>query len=152
MTAQKWQQPWLGAVTCAVALGCSQAYPVATPRGGADVRLVIAQGLPHLDGAALKATLVEVSYAPGGSSPPHRHPCPVIGYVVAGALRSQVSGGAPVVYRAGESFYEAPGGVHVMSANASAREPVRFLAYFVCDRETPLSVAADSGTGRGVRP
>ena len=35
--------------------------------------------LPHLDGANLKVTVVEVVYGPGQSSRPHSHPCPVIG-------------------------------------------------------------------------
>ena len=30
--------------------------------------------------------------------------------------------------------------MHAVSANASKDKPARFLAYFVCDRKTPLSV------------
>ena len=45
------------------------------------------------------------------------------------------------LYRAGESFYEAPNSVHLVSANASDRDPVRFLAYFTCDHDAPLSEA-----------
>ena len=106
------------------------------------VRVVRAAGLPALDGTRLHTTLVEVHYGPGGSSKPHSHPCPVVGYVVDGALRTQVQGEAEAVYHAGESFYEAPNGVHLVSANASATAPVTFLAWFVCDRETPLAVPA----------
>jgi quercetin dioxygenase-like cupin family protein len=65
----------------------------------------------------------------------------VIGYVVTGAFRTQVQGEPEAVYQAGQSFYEAPNGVHLISANASDKEPVRFLATFTCDQETPLSVA-----------
>jgi quercetin dioxygenase-like cupin family protein len=103
-------------------------------------RVTLSQTLPQLDGRKLKATVVEVTYAPGGSSTPHSHPCPVIVYVVEGALREQVKGEPEAVYQAGDSFYEPPNGVHQVSANASQTEPVRFLAYFVCDHETPLSV------------
>jgi quercetin dioxygenase-like cupin family protein len=94
--------------------------------------------LEPMDGSHLKVTLVEVRYDPGESSRPHSHPCPVIGYVIDGALRTQVRGEAEVVYTAGQSFYEAANGAHVVSANASTDKPVRFLAYFTCDRETPL--------------
>ena len=87
-------------------------------------RLAFFRTPPALDGAHLKVQLVEVTYAPGGSSPTHSHPCPVIGYVVQGALRTQVKGEAETVDRAGESFYEAPNGVHQISANASDKEPV----------------------------
>jgi quercetin dioxygenase-like cupin family protein len=105
-------------------------------------RIVLAEALPAMDGNHLKATLVEVNYGPGESSAPHSHPCPVIGYVVAGALRTQVRGEQEVLYQAGESFYEPANGVHVVSANASQTEPAKLIAYFVCDHDAPLSVAA----------
>jgi quercetin dioxygenase-like cupin family protein len=112
-------------------------------------RILLAEALPKTDGEHLKATLVEVNYGPGESSAPHSHPCPVIGYVVAGSLRTQVRGEAEAVYRAGESFYEAANGVHAVSANASATEPAKFIAYFVCDHDAPLSVAAPAAAGPG---
>lgn len=102
-------------------------------------RTVLSQALPPMNGQGLHVTLLEVTYAPGDSSRPHRHPCTVVGYVIAGTLRSQVEGEPEGLYRAGESFYEAPNRVHLISANASDRDPVRFLAYFICDHETPLS-------------
>jgi quercetin dioxygenase-like cupin family protein len=96
--------------------------------------------LPTLRGDRLNAHLVEVAYAPGESSKAHTHPCPVVGYVLSGALRMQVKGEPEAIYHAGQSFYEAPNGVHAVSANASQTEPARFLAFFVCDRETPLTL------------
>lgn len=118
-------------------LWCRRA--TSSSKSGRD-RSVFSGALPKLDGSHLKATIVEVTYGPGESSAPHSHPCPVIGYVLQGALRTKVKGEAEHVYKSGESFYEAPNGIHEISANASASEPVRFLAYFVCDRDTPLSV------------
>jgi quercetin dioxygenase-like cupin family protein len=103
-------------------------------------RTVFSHPLPQLDGSHLKATMVEVSYGPGESSPPHSHPCPVIGYILEGTYRTQVKGQPEVVYKAGETFYEAPNGVHAVSANASQNVPVKFVAYFVCDHDVPLSV------------
>jgi quercetin dioxygenase-like cupin family protein len=120
---------------------CGQAQSNASQAKSAEQsRVILAQTLPQLDGRDLKATVVEVTYAPGGSSTPHSHPCPVIVYVVEGALRAQVRGEPESTYQAGESFYEPPNGVHQVSANASQTEPVKLLAYFVCDHETPLSV------------
>jgi quercetin dioxygenase-like cupin family protein len=115
-------------------LGTAQA---ATPE--AHSRTVFSQALPKLDGSRLQVTTVEVTYPPGGSSAPHSHPCPVIGYVLMGAVRMQVKGGAPSIYAAGESFYEAPNGIHLISENVSAKEPATFLAYFICDHSAPLS-------------
>jgi quercetin dioxygenase-like cupin family protein len=112
-------------------------------------RIVLARELPKMDGDHLKATLVEVHYGPGESSAPHSHPCPVIGYVVAGTLRTQVRGEAEAVYTAGESFYEAANGVHAVSANASATEPAKFVAFFVRDHDAPLSVASGEAAGPG---
>jgi quercetin dioxygenase-like cupin family protein len=105
------------------------------------VRVALSHALPRLNGDHLKATVVEVHYGPGESSPPHSHPCAVIGYIVEGALRTQVKGEIEAIYKAGESFYEAPNGVHVVSANASQTEAATFIAYFVCDHNTPLSSA-----------
>jgi quercetin dioxygenase-like cupin family protein len=95
--------------------------------------------LPALDGQRLEATLVEVTYPPGGANPAHRHPCPVVGYVLEGAVRMQVKGQPERIFKPGETFFESPSDVHLVSANASPDAPARFLAYFVCDRRTPLS-------------
>jgi quercetin dioxygenase-like cupin family protein len=104
-------------------------------------RIVFARSLPKLAGKNLKATLVEVRYRPGEFSPPHSHPCPVIGYVLEGSLRTKAKGQPENIYKAGECFYESPNGVHEVSANASQKEPAKFIAYFVCDCDVPLSVA-----------
>jgi len=56
----------------------------------------------------------------------------------AGALRVQVKGEPETIYKAGESFYEAPNGEHLISANASQQEPAKFIACFVCDGDKPL--------------
>jgi quercetin dioxygenase-like cupin family protein len=114
-------------------------------------RVVFAQALPALDGAHLKATLVEVKYGRGEASAPHSHPCAVIGYVEEGSIRSQVQGQAVMTYQAGESFYEAPNGVHVVSANASATEPAKLLAYLICDHEGPLSTEVGAHPQEGNR-
>ena len=105
----------------------------------ARVRVALAHDLPPLDGSHAKVTVLEVTFAPGASSRPHSHPCAVIGYIVSGSFRSQVDGGVVETFVAGQSFYEAPNGVHRISANASATESVTFIATFVCDREAPLS-------------
>jgi quercetin dioxygenase-like cupin family protein len=108
----------------------------------ASARLVLTRQIPPLRGDRLQVQVVEVSYPPGGASEPHRHPCAVIGYVADGAFRSQVQGEADTVYRAGQSFYEAPNAVHLISANASPDRPVRFTATFICDSAGALVVPA----------
>lgn len=149
----------LVAAGAAIALGgcttsrTAPAAPASAQAGAAETRarVAIAHALPPTDGSRLQTTVVEVTYPPGGSSKPHTHGCPVIGYVIAGALRSRVGTEAEVVYRAGETFYEDAGGAHVVSANASDREPARFLAIFTCDRDARLSSPLDGASHGGER-
>jgi quercetin dioxygenase-like cupin family protein len=103
-------------------------------------RIVLSKELPALDATHLKAILVEVNYGPGEASPPHSHACAVIGYVAEGTIRTQLKGEQEVIYKAGKSFYEAPNGVHLVSANASSTEPAKLVAYLICDHDAPLSV------------
>ncbi len=110
--------------------------------GHGSARVAFSHPLPALNGEKLVVNVVEVTYGPGEASSPHSHPCPVIAYVAEGEIRSQVEGQPEAVYKAGESFYEAPNGVHAVSANASQTRPAKLLAFFVCDRAAPLSAPA----------
>ena len=99
-----------------------------------------AHALPNAPGKSLVA--VEVRYPPGGASKPHRHARSafIYAYVVSGEIQSQVDDGPARVYRAGESFYEAPGAHHRISRYASRTQPAELLAVFVVDTgEQPLT-------------
>jgi quercetin dioxygenase-like cupin family protein len=125
-------------------------WTAATVASPAKERAQVAFSTPlsKLDGSHLKATIVEVHYGPGESSKQHSHLCPMIGYVIEGAIRTQVKGESEAIYKVGQAFYEAPNGVHTISANASQTEAATFHAYFVCDHETALSVEAPNGDSR----
>ena len=129
------------AVLAALLFGLSMASHavVAQARGQRSSWVAFAHALPPLQGGKLAVDLVEVAYGPGAASPPHTHPCPVIVYVLKGSIRSQVKGQPEAIYRAGQSFYEAPHGEHLIAANASSTRPAKFLAFFVCDQAAPLS-------------
>jgi len=129
-------------LSCGVILAAPNAPETKTT---AD-RVVLSRPLPAMKGDGLKITLVEVTYPPGGASPAHSHPCPVVAYVVLGAIRSQVQDEPEAIYQVGESFFEPANGVHVISANASRTAPAKFLAYFLCDHETKLSVPLVDGS------
>src|SRR5262245_11053770 len=134
------ERTWIG-VAPRVALSTATLRPSgAVQHRASRSRTAFSGKLPALDGQRLEATIVEVTYPPDGANPAHRHPCPVIGYVLEGAVRMQVKGQPERIFKPGETFSETPSDVHVVSANASQDAPARFLAYFVCDRETPLSV------------
>ena len=130
------------AAAVVLAAGCANAESATVPQA-ASVKVVKEQVIPQMDGAKLKTTILEVSYPPGGTSAAHRHPCPVIGYVLEGRYRTQIGDGPVTIYQKGDTFYEPPNGVHQVSANASTTEPVRFLAYFLCDSDARLSTPAD---------
>lgn len=151
---QRFRGKWTTlAVACASAAAAFAMGVQTSPTSSKpQVRVAFDQKLPDMNGAQLQAQGVVVSYAPGGSSAPHSHPCPVIGYVLEGTLRTQVKGSPEAIYKAGESFYEPPNGVHLVSANASQTEPLRFLAIFVCDHQAPLSSPAPITNGSGGRP
>ena len=47
----------------------------------------------------------------------------------------------PIIYRAGDSFYEEPGAHHTISENASESQPANLLAVFIVDAEDrPLTL------------
>ena len=104
-------------------------------RPAGKVTIVFDRALPNVPGKSMKGVLVE--YEPGGSSPAHTHPDSAFIYatVLEGAIRSSVNGSPERVYNAGENFYEEPGALHGVSANASDTEPARLLAVFVLDTD-----------------
>ena len=125
------------------ALAAGLARPAAAagaPDQSASVRKLAEHDLPDLPGKAV--TLIEVAYAPGGSSPAHRHhaSASILACVVEGEIRSAVEGGGGErVYRAGETWFEPPGSHHTVSANASATAPARLLAFIVADKGAVLT-------------
>lgn len=106
---------------------------------------VLTQDLPAMDGSSMKITVVELQHEPGGSSPQHRHPGPTFVYVLEGSLLAQVEGRPLTTYTAGQMFYEPPGGIHMVSKNASDTRPVKFLAFLISEKGKPLTVPV-SGT------
>ena len=82
--------------------------------------------------------MITVEYAPGGSDPVHRHDAHVFVYVLEGSIVMQVKGGKEVTLTPGQTFYESPNDVHVVSRNASKTNPAKFLVFFVKDKNAPV--------------
>jgi quercetin dioxygenase-like cupin family protein len=102
---------------------------------------IFAQELPPVSLDGWKMTALEITYAPGEIDRAHRHIGFVFGYVLEGDLRFKIDGGEETIYHAGQMFYEKPGTVHRVSANASATKPCRFLAMVFVDKTKPLTEA-----------
>ena len=104
--------------------------------------MVFEHDLPNVTMDGWQVTVVEVVTPPGPGSHRHQHPGFVLGYVLEGDLRFQVDGQPERTIPAGQMFYEAPGGVHAVSASASPTKPVRFLAMILAPKGVPLTTPA----------
>ena len=99
-----------------------------------------AQAIGNIPGKTMR--VVEVDYAPGAASVAHTHAPSafVYAYVLSGEVESKVNDGDIRRYKAGDSWFEAPGAIHAVSRNASKTAPAKLLAVFVVDSsETKLT-------------
>ncbi len=87
-----------------------------------------------------EGVMLTVEYAPGHSSPKHRHNAHTFVYVLEGSVIMQVEGGEKVTLKAGDAFYETPDDIHVVSQNASKTETAKILVVFVKKQGEPASV------------
>jgi quercetin dioxygenase-like cupin family protein len=119
-------------VAGAILAPAAHAEPAAPNSQDPVVRPVFDQPT-DIPGKSLQA--VTVSYLPGARSAAHHHATSafIMAYVISGAIRSQLEGEPARVYRAGETWSEAPGAHHTISENASATEPAELLAVFLLD-------------------
>ena len=83
-------------------------------------------------------SMITVEYPPGGSTPVHTHHAQALVYVLEGSLAMQVKGGAPVTLSPGQSWYEGPDDVHVVSRNASSSVPARYVVFMVKEKGAPI--------------
>jgi quercetin dioxygenase-like cupin family protein len=111
--------------------------PAAAPK------IVFEHDVPDLMLQGWSVTAVEVSYAPGESSPSHRHPGITIAYVLDGEIRSKVGDEPERTYAAGEMFLETPGQLHAVSRNASTTRPAKLLAILLAEKGKPRTAPAE---------
>ena len=82
-----------------------------------------------------KIMVLELEAAPGSDSKPHRHPGPVIGYVLEGELEVAVDDGPVKLYKKGEIWFEPTRALHRVNRNPSKTKPARFLAFMLMTTE-----------------
>ena len=87
---------------------------------------------------AKELTMITVEYPPGGSNPVHTHHAQALVYVLEGSIVMQLKGGAPITLSPGQTFYEGPDDVHIVSRNASQTAPAKFVVFLVKEKGTAL--------------
>ncbi len=108
-------------------------------RAGSADRVIPVASYPLANAPGKRVTVVRVIYGPGGFTPPHYHAGTVTAYIVRGAIKSQLQGGPVEIFMPGQTFFEPPGSVHMVSANASTTEEAELLAIFVADEGAQLT-------------
>lgn len=107
----------------------------------AEITPVFSTELPNIPGKS--GEILEVSYAPGESSAPHRHDANTFVYVLEGTVVMAVEGGEEQTLSAGDTFYERPDDIHTVSRNASDTEPAKVLVFFVKETGAPATRPAE---------
>jgi quercetin dioxygenase-like cupin family protein len=118
---------------------------VARPDEKETVRPISAWDIVEkLDGKQTKATVVEVTLEPGQAGKPHRHPGPVIGYVLSGEYEWAINDQPSKLLKAGETFYEPTGCLHRVSKNPSPTGKSRVLAVVLHPQDAKQITIPDS--------
>lgn len=114
-----------------MASGSTAAEPV-------QVTELMTKALANVPGK--EVTMIKVEYAPGGADPVHRHNASAFVYVLEGSIVMQMKGEKKVTLGPGETFYEAPDGVHLVGRNASKTAPAKFVVLLVKEKGAPILV------------
>jgi len=102
----------------------------------AKVKSLLEQDVSEkIDGKEARVSAIEVSYGPGGFTPPHRHPGAVFGHVLEGELEAQLEGHPLRKLKAGDAFYEPTMALHSVSRNPSKTANTRLLAVILHPRD-----------------
>jgi quercetin dioxygenase-like cupin family protein len=98
-------------------------------KDGVQVKLLSQKDiLEKLDGKKAKATMLEVTLAPGAVEAAHRHPGPAFEYILEGEYEWAIDDNKPKIFKAGDTFYEPTGCLHGVGRNPSKKNKTRFIA------------------------
>ena len=121
----------------------AQAQTPPKPGAGPARAPLFQSDLPDVAIKGWAVAAVEVKYAPGQASGPHRHPGITIAHVLEGEVVSKVGDGPEKTYKVGEMWLETPNQLHAVSRNASATQPARLLAILLAEKGAQLTTPAD---------
>jgi len=88
--------------------------------------------------------VLDINLTPAQESQPHRHNAHVFLYVLEGQVEMQVAGGELMTLSPGQTFYESPEDIHMVSRNASDTESARFLVHILKTAGVPVSTPVSS--------
>lgn len=111
---------------------------VAQERGIIKPQLIlreIIQGMPK--GERQEVRVLTASFQPGERTLFHTHRSPVTVYVSEGAFTMEMEGREPVTVRAGQAMMMPPQ-VRMTGYNRSSTDPLRLVAFYVSDPDTPF--------------
>jgi len=91
-----------------------------------------------------EAVLVQLNIPPGqrGSGPGHRHPGPLLGYIMEGQMRFAINHEPEQILPMGSTFFEPSGAVHTTTGSARADGPTRALVFMLVPKGSPLTLPA----------
>ena len=107
----------------------------ASPVRNAAVRPLLSTGLSNDE--RIELSMITVEYLPGGSNPAHIHRAQAPAYVLEGSIVMQVRGAASTL-TPGQTFYEGPDDVDIVSRKASDTGPAKFLVFLVKEKGAPI--------------
>lgn len=117
----------VGGVAAAMHNGDGHGHGVVKPLASRDI-------VEKVDGKPTMATAVEVTLEPGQAGASHRHPGPVLGYVLEGQYEWAIDDQPAKVLKVGETFYEPAGCLHRVSKNPGQGK-TRVLAWVIHPRD-----------------
>ncbi|PZM14133.1 cupin [Rhizobium tubonense] len=102
----------------------------------AAVTPLMKKDLPDYPGK--EGLMISVDYGPGGSTPIHKHEANAFVYVLEGSIVMQLKGQKEVTLSPGETFYEGPSDIHLISRNASKSKPAKFIVVLLKNKDAPV--------------
>jgi quercetin dioxygenase-like cupin family protein len=91
------------------------------------------------DCAGKEALMRANEYPPGTSNPPHRHNAHVFLHLLEGSLMVQVKDGEVVTLKPGDTYYEGPDDIHVVSRNPSTTVTAKALIFIIKNKGAPVT-------------
>lgn len=85
----------------------------------------------------------EITMPKGQVAPKHLHPCSVVGYISSGSVLFQIEGEKKQILKKGDAFYEPKNKVILHFDNASNKEPITFIAFYLKDDNEKLIEIVD---------